>query len=117
MISKRINIDWKDYLNDLLDSGRKYTHHIDSAEPNECMNQLERDEFAGHLFARDLKRLDEKLPSHILNIFSKEGHYFLQLLANYCITNSQDNADKVLDFARKIIAEFYQPVMDCYLDA
>jgi len=115
MISKRMQITWENYLEDLIDSGRQSVYANSNLERRECLNEIERTEFAGHLFSRDLKRLDHFTTNLVLRILKREGHYFAELLAQYCITDSPENADRLLDHAKKIVTDFYGAEMMTYL--
>lgn len=115
-IFKRHNTDYKVYLDDLIDCGRKFAFQFPSKRKMECMTEIEQQELAGHIFRFEIGMYPEDVSDILNKICERAGFYIADLIATYCITDHPENAELLTKHIKLSVTDYYADKMQKLLD-
>lgn len=114
-VIKRKDHDVASYINDLVNSGRKYVKNHKVECRYQVMSECERHELAGHMLMEMYDNGDDVLEI-FASIIDNYDISIVRLSALFCITNSNDNAAKLTDEILAAISNYFEEHMQLLLD-
>lgn len=105
----------KDYLEQLLDCGRKYVYGS-CRQTNEVLTDIEKYEFAGHMLKHDLATKPMDIAHIVGEIMEYSGYHVIDLIAAYAIEDSADKGFDLLQEVKAALIHYYALAMQCALE-
>lgn len=106
----------KDFINGLIDLGRKHVTFINKPKCPEYLTMIEQVEFAGHLLRRDLTLKSQDIGNILVEICEAGGYAIMDCFAAICCDDSLEIREDLARTIQANMVKYYAYEMQDTLD-